>query len=145
FSDNLEMKKIWHNMNEQYKSVEISNGKIDLYYNPNLNFLYNNLSKTSLTFDDYIFNLKNRLISKHMHAGSTFHEYYNTIDGTLFFCGNRNCLKKYTTKNGIIYHVESGCKNKKTRYKFFCPYAACNKRFKTRNGFKYHIESKHYN
>ncbi|KCZ78695.1 hypothetical protein H311_00269 [Anncaliia algerae PRA109] len=143
-TNNLEMKEYWHNINDHDQSMEITKNNDDLYCNPNLNFLYTNLKITSLSFNDYIFNIKNRLVSKHMYAGITFYEYYNTIDGTLFFCGNINCKKKYTTRNGIIYHIESGCRNKNSRYRFFCPHPSCNKKFKTKNGFKYHIESKHY-
>lgn len=91
----------------------------------------------------YVKSLTQKFVKIQMFAGHYFHEYYDFTEGTVYYCGNYMCYRKYTTYNGVIYHVKNGCKEDLNDDLLLCPYNMCKKVYRSKNGLRYHVEKKH--
>lgn len=109
-------------------------------FQPDSNLLYKNIQVLSLNKNKG-FKYKTQ-VKKQLFGDKFYYEYLST-KGPLYFCPNRNCFNVYKTKNGLIYHIETGCKCENIVYRFICPFQPCIKRFKTESGIKYHIKTRH--
>lgn len=64
--------------------------------------------------------------------------------GHCYKCSVNGCGKKYTTKNGLAYHIRVGCEeNRNNVRKYLCDEPGCEKKYKNANGLKYHREKNH--
>ncbi|KAM0688224.1 hypothetical protein COBT_000522 [Conglomerata obtusa] len=61
-----------------------------------------------------------------------------------FQCEKKECRRLFTSKAGLLYHIEHGHTKEKDVVKpFLCTFKDCEKKYKNANGLKYHVEHGH--
>lgn len=109
------------------------------YYNPFCNYLYYKINVNEHHCGRY--HAKNHRL-KEIYS-QFFYKNFDKIEGVVYYCVNKACNKRYTTYNGIVYHIKNGCRENEKSLILHCPYLKCKNSYKTRNGLECHIEKIH--